>query len=216
MADIWEYDLRDRPHVAIDSWREATAFSRPARQQKQKPLRDDYVAHAQALLEQLAAALPPPNPPADLAPQLAGLPRGALVALETLAPDPAARKVAAKVPAEIEVDGIVILRTARNDDRSESAVVFVPDAAQQPLKHRLEAYGQADVGNARRPNVARFEVLQHIDAAGPADLFPGPIDAAGPAQWWELWVRRPLDDGVAAAALARGWLVHADTPSPRR
>jgi hypothetical protein len=213
MAEPADFDERSRPHVAIDAWREPARYEFPARDQQRKPLRGDYAAHAQSLLDQLAAALPPP-PPRDADPRISvqGLAPGALIALTTMEPLEGSRTKAVKVPAALEfpVQDIVVLRSGRNEDRTEDAVLFVPDAAQAFLRGRISAYGRGDLGNARRPDVERFEVIQTVQAAAAETLFSGAVDFGGPAAWWELWIREPLAGAVANAARARGFDVHGE------
>jgi hypothetical protein len=57
MAEPEDFGVRDRAHIFIDAFRETAAYTFPARSQDRKPLRDDYNAHATALLDQLAVAL---------------------------------------------------------------------------------------------------------------------------------------------------------------
>jgi hypothetical protein len=212
MAEPGEFEVRDLPHIAIDAWREAARYEFPSRDQTRKPLRDDYAAHAQGLIDQLAAALPAaPLPGADSRLHIKGLSPGALIAVSTMTPAEGSRTKAVKVPSALEfpAQDIVVLRSSRNLDRTEEAVVFVPDAAQTFLRSRISAYGR-DPGNARRPDVDRFEVIETIQAAAAEALFTGDVDFAGPAVWWELWARQPVGDAVAAAARAREIDVHPE------
>ena len=212
MAEPGEFEARDRPHIAIDAWREAARYEFPARDQTRKPLRDDYSAHAQGLIVQLAAALPAaPAAGADSRLHIEGLSLGALIAVSTMTPAEGSRTKAVKVPSALEfpAQDIVVLRSSRNLDRTEEAVVFVPDAAQTFLRGRISAYGR-DPGNTRRPDVDRFEVLETIQAAAAEALFTGGVDFAGPAVWWELWARQSVGDAVVAAARARDFDVHPE------
>ena len=140
-----------------------------------------------------------------------GLQAGALIEVVTPPPDNP-RKKAAKLPANFDFPGqdIVVLRSARNADRSEGAVVFVPDQARNFLRQRMTAYGQVDLGNQRRPDVDRFEAIETVSAASALSLFAAPVDFGAPAQWWELWVREPniRADAVANLAHAQGIDVH--------
>lgn len=47
------FDARDRSHIAIDSRRERPTYEFPSRDQKRKPLRDDYPDHARSYLTNL-------------------------------------------------------------------------------------------------------------------------------------------------------------------
>jgi hypothetical protein len=130
------------PHVAIDLFRDPGQYRFPNRPQNREPKREDYHAHAEALLQQLTAALGAlPAPGADPRVPIAGLKSGTIVEIETLAPD-GDRVKAAKIPA-IEFPGqdIVVLRSQRNDDRTESAILFVPDDARGFLRDKIERYG---------------------------------------------------------------------------
>lgn len=214
MADRGEFDAHNLPHISIDVAREATTYRFPARAQERKPLRDDYAAHAHSLIDQLAVALPP-VPPATEDPRVAipGVGRGALISVETKTPI-SDRAQAVRVPTSLEFpgQGIVQLQTRRNDDRTEAAVLFVPDAARPFLRARIETYGR-DPGNERRPDQERFEAIERIQATAAENLFPPGTDFAAPPRWWELWVRRlgGVAEAVAIRARARELDVHPET-----
>lgn len=201
-----DFEARDNPHLSIDGFRETTQYAFPARAQKRKPLREDYGAHADALLDQLAAALGA-LPPADQDDRLRlpGLKPGSLVEIGTRPPPAASRVKATKVPATLEFSNqdILVLRTERRGDRAESAVLFVPDDARAFLRGRIADYGR-DPGNARRPDVDRFEVVETISAPAPDVLFAVEVDLAAPAvTWWEVWVPRVGDRSERLRAVAR-------------
>lgn len=215
MAEPEDYGARDRPHVSIDTFRESTQYSFPTRSQQRKPLRADHAAHSRALLDQLTRALGSlPLPADDLRQQVAGLKPGTVVEVSTLPPAEASRSKAAKVPTTLEfpAQDIVVLRTERRDDRTESALLFVPDVAKGFLRDRITEYGR-DPGNARRPNVDRFEVVETIIAAPTQSLFVGAVDfGARELVWWELWILGGAGRAERVAVLARGANldVHAD------
>ena len=215
MAEPEDYGARDRPHVSIDTFREVTQYSFPTRLQQRKPLRADYAAHSRALLEQLTRALGSlPAPADDLRQQVAGLKPGTVVEVSTLPPTEASRSKAAKVPTALEfaAQDIVVLRTERKDDRTESALLFIPDDARGFLRDRITDYGR-DPGNARRPYVDRFEVVETITAAPTQSLFVGAVDfGAQELVWWEIWVLGGPGRAERVAVLARGASldVHAD------
>ncbi|MGE0652801.1 MAG: S8 family serine peptidase [Alphaproteobacteria bacterium] len=215
MAEPDEFGARDRPHISINAFREAAQYGYPARDQKRKPLRGDYRAHADALLDQLTQALGElPAAAADTRLRVQGLKPGAVVEVATAPPAEGSRSKAAKVPAALEFPGqdIVLLRTERRDDRTESALLFVPDDARRFLRDRIAAYGR-DPGNARRPDVDRFEAVETITAAPASTLFVGAVDLDAPdIVWWELWVQGGAGRAERVAVLARGANldVHAD------
>lgn len=215
MAEPEDYGARDRPHISIDTFREATQYSFPARSQQRKPLRTDYAAHSRALLDQLTQALGSlPTPADDLRHRVAGLKSGTLVEVSTLPLAEASRSKAAKMPTTLEfpAQDIVLLRTERREDKTESALLFVPDDARGFLRDRITEYGR-DPGNARRPDVDRFEVLETITAAPPQSLFVGAVDfGAQELIWWEIWVLGGPGRAERVAVLARGANldVHAD------
>lgn len=210
-----DFGARNRPHISFSSFREQTQYSYPSRDQKRKPLRANYAAHAEALIEQLARAL------GDIAPQnadarlrLPGLRPGAVVEVTTLPPDEASRSKAAKVPASLEFAShdIVVLRTERHDDRTESALLFIPDAERDYLRGRITDYGR-DPENGRRQDLDRFEVIETITAMPASALFVGEADLTAPdVVWWELWVSGGADRAERLAILARqdNFDVHAD------
>ena len=206
MPEPDDYGARNRPHLSIDLFREPTRYEFPQRKLERKPLRDDYAAHANALILQLAAALgDPPAPAADPRLRVEGLKLGTVVEVATLAPAEGSRSKAAKVPAGMDfpAQDIVVLRTERHDDRTESALLFVPDDARGFLQDRIRSYGR-NPGNARRPDVERFEIMETIAATSPQALFAGAFyfDAAD-IVWWELWLEGSVTRANRLAAVAR-------------
>lgn len=209
-----DYGTRDRPHLSINAFRESTQYAYPARAQQRKPLRENYAAHAEALLDQLTRALGAlPAPAADQRLHIEGLKQGTVVEISTRPPDEGSRTRATKVPAlDFPAQDIVVLRTERRDDRAENALLFVPDDARTFLQGRITDYGR-DPGNARRPDVDRFEVVETIASAPISSLFVGAFDITAPdVVWWELWVHRGLEraERVADHARAANLDVHTD------
>ncbi len=215
MAEPDDYSARNRAHISINTFKETAAYTFPSRKQERKPLRDDYAAHAATLLDQLAVALGAlPATGADTRLPIQGLKRGAIVEVTTIAPAEGSRVKAVKVPATLEfpTQEVVVLRSERNDDRTESALLFVPDDARAFLRGRIEGYGR-DPGNQRRPDVDKFEPVETVRTAEILSLFTGDVDLAAPEiVWWELWVRQPAAIADRLAELARGadLDVHAD------
>lgn len=215
MAEPEDYGARDRPHISINAFREATQYEFPARPQQRRPIRENYVAHAELLLDQLTRALgdlPPSN--ADSRLRVEGLKSGTVVEVSTLPPADGSRSKAVKIPTALDfpTQDVSVLRTERRNDRTESALVFVPDDAREFLRGRIEAYGR-DLGNARRPDVERFEVVESIAPASARSLFVGEVDfTAQDLAWWELWIRGDSQQAERVAALARAANldVHAD------
>jgi hypothetical protein len=210
-----DFGVRDRPHISISSTRETAAYTFPARGGSSRPRRADHAAHAAGLLRQLSAALGNVPPPArDPRLPVAGLRRGTVVEVSTLPPGEHARVAAMKVPPSLEfpTQDIVVLRSQRNDDRTESALLFVPDDARAFLSSRISQYGQ-DPRGARRPHVDRFEPIETVRAPDEDALFVGEVDLAAPERvWWELWLQGPAvrADGVSAAARVAELDVHPD------
>lgn len=215
MAEPSEFETRDQLHISIDVFREAAQYGFPARNQKRKPLRDDYRAHANTLLNQLTQALGElPTAAEDTRLRVEGLKPGTIVEVATAPPAEGSRSKAVKVPAALEfpVQDIVLLRTERREDRTESALLFVPDDARGYLRDRIAAYGR-DPGNARRPGIDRFEAVETIVAAPTRALFVGAVDFDTPdIVWWELWVQGGAGRAEWVAVVARGanFDVHAD------
>lgn len=215
MAEPDNFDTRDRPHIAIDAFRETAAYTYPSRNQERKPLRGDYAAHAAHLIQQLGVALGDvPLPADDSRLTVQGLKSGTVVEITTLTPAEDSRTKAVKVPTALEfpTQDVVVLRSERNDDRTESALLFVPDDARAFLQARINDYGR-DPGNQRRPDVDRFEVVEEVRAIDAGSLFTGELDLAAPdIIWWELWVRQPiaLADRLADVARNANIDVHED------
>lgn len=215
MPEADDFAARNVPHIAIDAFREPAQYRYPSRPQDREPRRADYHAHAQGLLAQLTAALAEvPAGLNDTRFQIAGQERGTIVEIETLAPA-TERSNASKIPPGLDFPNqdIVVLRSQRNDDRTERAVLFVPDNARAFLRDRIERYGEEDLGNRARPDVARFETIEAIRAAVIDTLFAVPVDHSDLAAiWWELWTRQPVAraDSLVAAAQNEGLDVHPD------
>ena len=215
MAGAEDHDARDRAHLSIDAFREPVQYAFPSRAQRRKPLRADYRAHADALLGQLVAALGTvPRRSADQRLDVAGLKPGTVVEISTLAPAEGSRSKAAKMPAALEFpsQSIVLLRTERQDDRSESALLFVPDDARGFLRARIDGYGH-DPGNGPRADLDRFEAVESIAPATASSLFLGPVDFGAPeVVWWELWIQGGTirADRVAALARTANLDIHSD------
>lgn len=216
MPESEDFGRRNRPHISIDAFRETAAYIFPSRAQQRRPLRDDYAAHATALLDQLAAALGDvPTAGADRRLRVEGLNPGTIVEVTTVPPAEGSRKTAVRVPTALEfpAQDVVVLRSQRNDDRTESALLFVPDEARSFLRGRIADYGR-DPGNRRRPDVERFEVLETVRPTQARALFTGAADFSDPdIVWWELWVRQPAVLAERLAELARG--VNLDVHSDR-
>lgn len=135
---------RNVPHVLIDAFRDPAQYRYPSRPQTRTPKRDDYHAHAEHLLVQLTAALDQaPVPDRRIA--IAGQQPGTIVEVETLAPE-GVRAKAAKIPTGLDfpAQDIVVLRSRRNADRTESTVLFIPDDARAYLRDRIARYGEDD------------------------------------------------------------------------
>lgn len=215
MAEPNNFDIRNRPHIPIHLFRETAAYTFPSRKQERKPLRDDYTAHAASLLAQLGAALGD-LPPTGADPRLSveGLKPGTIVEITTVPPAEDSRVKVVKVSAALEfpTQDVVVLRSERNDDRTETALLFVPDDARAFLEGRIADYGR-DPGNQRRPDVERFEAVEDVRSIEADSLFTGEVDlTAVEVVWWELWVRQPvtLADRLAAAARNENIDVHGD------
>ena len=184
MAGPADFDARDRAHLSINAFRESANYSFPSRNQTRKPLRQDYAAHADSLLGQLVAALGEvPLAGADLRLTVQGLKAGTIVKISTAQPPAQSRTKAVKVPSALEFPAqeIVFLRSERRDDRSESAILFVPDDARTFLQGRITEYGR-DPGNQRRPDVERFEVVETFEAVDVRALFTGRVDFDAPEE----------------------------------
>lgn len=212
-----DFGLRDRAHIFIDIFRDRQDYTFPARDQRRKPLREDHAAHGAALLDQLAQALGAvPAPEARL--RVEGVKPGTNIEITTMIPGEASR-AARRIPSTLEFPSqdIVVLRSDRTEARSERAVVFVPDNAREFLRDRIAAYASTDLGNRRRPDIDRFEVLETIRPADVSTLFVGRVDFESAARvWWELWVREPggrphrVSESLSAVARAAGLDVHPD------
>lgn len=206
MTEPEDFAARDRQHLSINSFREGTQYEFPSRQMRRRPLRDDYAAHANALLGQLTRALGEiPTSLGDPRLHVDGLKPGTIVEFATPPPAAGSRSKAVKIPANLDfpTQQISVLRTVRRDDRSESAVLFVPDDARAFLQHRIVAYGD-DPAGAARTDLERFEVIETIAAAPIASLFAGPVDLSDTTvAWWELWLPGGSDRAARVATLAR-------------
>ncbi|WP_417523461.1 S8 family peptidase [Marinovum sp.] len=215
MAEQGDFDARKHVHISFDVFRDGIGYSFPRRKIEPKPLRDDYAAHAKSLLDQLTTALGDiPLAGQDNRLPVAGLKAGAIVEVGTVPPAEDSRVQAAKLPKGLEfpTQEVIVLRSERRDDRTESALLFVPDDARTFLQGRIRSYGQLR-GNQPPANVDKFEKVETIRAAEAHALFVGKVDFASPELlWWELWVRHDgrIAEGVAAAARLAELDVHED------
>ncbi|RQU31305.1 peptidase [Burkholderia cenocepacia] len=216
MAAPDNFDARNRPHISIDAFRERADYIFPTRNLERKPRRDDYAAHAAMLLSQLSVALGEiPKAGADPRLSIQGLKPGTIVEVTTAEPPAGSRTKAIKVPATLEFPSqeIVVLRSQRNDNRTESALLFVPDDARTFLAKRITDYGK-DPGNQRRPDVERFEVVERVQAIETRALFTGDTDlSATEIAWWEIWVRQSVTMANRLISAARN--AHIDVHDDR-
>lgn len=215
MAEQGDFDARKHVHIAFDVFRDGIGYSFPRRNIKAKPLRHDYATHAKSLLDQLTTALGDiPVAKRDTRLSVAGLKAGAMVEVSTVPPAEDSRVQAVKLPKGLEfpAQDVVVLRSERRDDRTESALLFVPDDARAFLQGRIRSYGQPR-GNQPPADVDKFEKVETIRAAEAHALFAGKVDFVSPELlWWELWVRHDgrIAEGVAAAARLAELDVHED------
>lgn len=215
MAEQSDFDARKHLHISFDVFRDGIGYSFPRRKIDPKPLRDDYATHAKSLLDQLNNALGDvPAAGQDNRLPVAGLKAGTIVEVGTVPPTGSSRVQAVKLPKGLEfpTQEVIVLRSERRDDRTESALVFVPDDARVFLQERIRTYGQPR-GNKPPADVDKFEKVETIRAANAHALFVGEVDFASPHPlWWELWVRHDdkIAEGVAAAAQLAELDVHED------
>lgn len=215
MAEQGDYSARKHVHILFDIFRDGISYSYPRRKIDPKPLRENYAAHAKALLDQLTAALGNiPTVGQDGRLPVEGLKAGAIVEVGTMPPAQGSRAQAVKLPKGLEFtsEDVVVLRSERRDDRTESALLFVPDDARTFLQGRIRSYGRAR-GNQPPADVEKFERVETIRAAEASALFVGNVDFTSPEfLWWELWVRHDgkIAEGVAAAARLAALDVHED------
>lgn len=217
MANGDDYSAHELAHIRFEPFRVEAQYEFPSRPQDRKPRRDDYHAHAQSLTAQLTAALGAlPAAGNDQRLAIADQKRGTIVELETMVPG-SPRQGATKTPAlDYPAQDIVVLRSERQQDRTERSVLFVPDDARNYLLGRISAYGAEDLGNRKRPDVPKFEPIETVRTAEARSLFSGTIDFEAPeSRWWELWVREPAEqkpgartNAVIAGAGASGLDVH--------
>jgi hypothetical protein len=215
MPETDSFGERRLPHLSIDRFVEKLDYTFPSRRQERRPLRDDYAAHAEALLVQLAQALSArPTGQDDSRILIEGIKLGRVVEVHTMPPAETSRATAVKLPSNLDFPAqeISVLRTTRNENRSESALLFIPDEASDYLRMRIENYGR-NPGNQQRPDVERFEVIEEVRAVNLSSLFTGDVDLANAeVGWWELWIRQPriLADRITSAAVGEGIDVHSD------
>jgi len=215
MAEPDNFNKRNRPHISIDVFRETSAYVYRPRPQQRKAVRSDYAAHATHLLTDLGRALGPlPLPGADLRLSLGNLKAGTIVEVTTSPPAEKSRTKAVKIPSTLEfpAQDVVILRSKRNPDCSESALLFIPDAAREYLKRRITNYG-SDPKDQRRPDLDRFELVENVRPTNAQSLFIGDVDlSASDVLWWEIWVRQPIVsvDRFADAARSANIDVHSE------
>jgi hypothetical protein len=194
MADSNNFDRRNRDHIRFERFREPAKYKMRPTARENEPRRDDHAAHAASLIKQLTAALGSKSPAGyEHRLPVPGLKPGTVVEITTLAPAAKSKAGAVKIPTTLEFPAreVVVLRSERNEDRTESALLFVPDDAREFLIARVTAYGR-DSRTGKRPDVERFEVVEEVHPIDARTLFTGDVDLASSAlAWWELWLRQP-------------------------
>lgn len=208
-----ENDGAQRAHISISGFKESFQYVFPKMKRDKRERRESYPDHAAQLIDQLIQALGDlPAGAADNRIAVPGVRRGVLVEVETMAPTATAK--ATKIPAlEFAAQQITVLKSERQADRTEKAIMFVPDDARTFLRQRIAAYGSDNLGNHDRPDVDKFEILEAIRQASAAALVVGAVDLGNAAaRWWELWIRGlpGVADAVAAAANVAALDVHPD------
>ncbi|MER9316488.1 S8 family peptidase [Mesorhizobium sp. M0659] len=185
------FSAHELQHLRIDPFRVQAQYEFPNKPQNREPRREDYHAHAQVLIGHLTAALGAiPTPGEDTRLSIVGQGRGTIVELDTMVPASELRGPSKTPALDYPAQDIVVLRSTRQDDRTERAVLFVPDNARNFLLGRIENYGAENLGNKKRPDVPKFEPIEVVRAADARTLFGGQVDfQAKEAGWWELWVR---------------------------
>ncbi|MCF1741462.1 S8 family peptidase [Paradevosia shaoguanensis] len=204
MAQDDDFSSHDFPHVRIERFQQSAQYVFPATARDAPELKKDPVEHSALLAQQLTAALGAiPGPNVDQRVAIPGHVLGTNVKIETTAPD-SDRKGPARTPnLDFAAQNIRVLQSSRNDDRSETSVVFVPDQARQFLLGRVQAYGRPNIGNQKRPDIDRFEPIDAVRPAPAHILFLGPIDFADQTPfWWEVWIS-PKTHAPAVCAAAR-------------
>jgi hypothetical protein len=202
MSDVSEVSARSVPHVRIEVFQSTAAYKPRRRKIEHVKIRENYASHAEQLLRALEAALPPlSSRDQDSRLALDGLKLGSLVRVETIDRE---GDTTTKIPTGFDFPSqeIVVLRSQRGE-RTEHALVFIPDDAREFLKSRIQAYG-ADTGNAERPDLERFERIEDVATTDGAALFSPPLAEQVPQPvWWEAWVREGAGFADQVADLAR-------------
>lgn len=209
-----ENEGAQKAHLSISSFKESFQYVFPKTKRDPRERRESYPDHAAQLIAQLTQALGEiPIAAADTRLAMPGVRRGVLVEIETMAPTPQAKATKIPTTLDFQAQQITVLKSERQADRTERAIMFVPDDARNFLRQRIQAYGSDNLGNHDRPDVDKFEVLEAIRQASAATLVVGDVDlAAVDARWWELWIRGlpGVADAVAAAAANTALDVHPD------
>lgn len=211
MAQDDDFSSHDYAHVRIERFLTSSQYVYPSSARDEPDLKKDPVQHSAFLIQRLAAALGAiPTPAVDQRVEIPGHVKGVNVEIETTAPD-SDRKGPAKTPnLDFTAQNIKVLQSSRNEDRSETALVFVPDEARQFLRGRIQAYGAPVVGNRKRPEVDLFEPIDDVRPAPAHSLFLGAIDFTEQAPfWWEVWISpKSHAPAVCAAAKVANLVVH--------
>lgn len=212
MADEGDFTKHDLKHFRIEAFRTSAQYVYPTQgRDPNPPLKKDPVAHSQVLVEQLGEALgaiPAQND--DDRFTFVGHRLGANVEVQTTPPD-SDRKGPARAPdLDFAAQGISVLRSTRDDERSETALVFIPDSARNFLIDRIRSYGVENMGNRKRPEVQKFEPIEVFRSAPGRRLFVGDVDFdANEPSWWEVWVSNPAHvDAIVARAQEAEFEVH--------
>lgn len=193
------YDLS---HVSINGSKSVEAYQPRRRLIRPSPLREDYTAHAQSLLQDLRASLEQAVAAMAAERIVPGAEAGVYLEVESLAE---------KALPALERDGIRVANIRISDTGAEVGTVYVPERSIPALSERVSTYGERNLGNRQRQHVEEFEPVERIRASNLMSFWNGrgepPADGD---HWWEIWCFADRSAKVAQAIPALGMDRHPE------
>lgn len=188
---------RDRRHLQVHQKPKTTGYKPhplPVRE-KEIPAPTDPVAHAKRLMQALeSAAKSAQARRQQLGLQISDAETGTYLEFES-PPDIALKLESLENRAGRQRIELLTVRT--HDDRTQSAVVFVPDQRTDHFSVKVQQYASEKTPTGARKNKRLIERIADISSATVESLWtddPGrfPSDPRARA-WWEVWLRRSRD-----------------------
>lgn len=187
-------DSVNKKHLIIDGFKKTNDYVFPSKPIKKNDLRQDYYGHARHLLKTFTEAFS--QSVAERSSEMVkiqDLPLGAIFELRTLPLEEKAKSTANKISVNFEAEkkDVFILKTERLADRSERALLFIPDDQIKFFEQKIVNYGHSSQGD-RNALKDMFETIDSILYSNVAEIFEVDLSFIDQDEriWWEVWVRK--------------------------